>query len=49
MYFLATGVPPYYSANKKEMFKKRMHDPVPIKDSFSPEFQEILTNLLNPN
>lgn len=38
MYFLACGIPPFYSGNKKEMFQKRMKEPVPMKDNFTPEF-----------
>jgi serine/threonine protein kinase len=51
LYEMLVGKPPHYNQNRKQMLQDIVEKPIPMKEWFSPEANQILTQLLerNPN
>lgn len=49
IYEMILGLPPHYSTNRDEMYKRILVEPVPIPSSLSPSLQNLLSELLRKN
>jgi serine/threonine protein kinase len=49
LYELLTGLPPWYSLNADEMYRRILHSPLSLPDFVSMEAQDLLRKLLHQN
>ena len=43
---MLSGAPPFYSKNRKQMFKNILNKPIPMKSDFSPAAKSLIKGLL---
>ncbi len=49
LYEMIVGLPPHYSTNRDEMYRRILTDPLSIPSSLSPTLRDLLTELLRKN